>query len=299
VVVFFLVSGYIITQVLGRESPRVFLVRRFFRIYPLYIGAVLLQVLMEAAIGVPFRGIGVLAGQLSLFGDLFATPHALAGVEWTLRVEVLFYLLMAVLKAGGFVAGPRGGALPWLLAGLALGLFLMPRVPGHWAWCYAYLNLYGPFLLLGAFFALLQDGRTTPLATVAMFGLVLGGYQYLLPRLQPPTSHSPFALYGVLVFVLLWSLRERLRIGRTALWLSDATYPVYLFHNWLYLPLLGGWARVLPGAWLRHAATLATLLGFCMLCVWWVERPAIRLGRRLSARPAPPAPATAAAAGGA
>jgi peptidoglycan/LPS O-acetylase OafA/YrhL len=213
-------------------------------------------------------------------------------VEWTLRVEVLFYLLMAALKAAGCVTGPRARALPWILPALAVGLFLMPRVPGHWAWCYAYLNLYGPFLLLGAFFALLQDGRTSPLATVAMFGLVLGGYQYLLPRLQPPTSHSPFALYGVLVFVLLWSLRERIRIGGAAVWLSEATYPVYLFHNWLYVPLLGGWSLALPGLWWRHLATLATLLGFCLLCVGVLERPAIRLGRRVSKRlTAPAAPA--------
>ena len=47
VIVFFLISGYIITLVLQTEDVKVFLIKRIFRIYPLYVVAVL----MEAIIG--------------------------------------------------------------------------------------------------------------------------------------------------------------------------------------------------------------------------------------------------------
>lgn len=46
-VVFLLVSGYIITQVLQRERAGEFLLRR---IYPLYIAAVLTETLLAAAV---------------------------------------------------------------------------------------------------------------------------------------------------------------------------------------------------------------------------------------------------------
>lgn len=43
VVVFFLTSGYIITHVLSTEKPIEFLIKRAFRIYPLYAFAVIMQ----------------------------------------------------------------------------------------------------------------------------------------------------------------------------------------------------------------------------------------------------------------
>ena len=75
VVVFFLVSGYIITHVLQTERTLEFLVKRIFRIYPLYIVAVLLQYRSLSAAGHP-PDLSVLGAQLSLFGDFFR-PHQL------------------------------------------------------------------------------------------------------------------------------------------------------------------------------------------------------------------------------
>ena len=56
----------------------------------------MVAVLMEAAINSFFYGVfpdmSVLVPQLLLIGDFFGTPYSLGGVEWTLRVEVLFYV---------------------------------------------------------------------------------------------------------------------------------------------------------------------------------------------------------------
>jgi len=295
VVVFFLVSGYIITHVLQREDGRAFLIRRFFRIYPLFWCAVLFETTLAAWSGQPFRGWGVLLGQMSLFGDAFQVPHALAGVEWTLRVEVLFYLFMAALKVGGVIDGRWKAALPAVLVLGIVGLFLMPRVPGKWAWCYAYLNLYGPFLLLGALYYLVQSGRASAsLATGASLAVLLG-YWILLPQLQPPPSQSHFAFYGLIVFLVLWLRRDKLSIGPFGLLLSELTYPVYLFHNWLYEPIQRAVTRVLP-TW-SLIATLLGLLAFCWVTVRLVERPAIRIGQRLSARSRQPVPVSEMGAG--
>jgi hypothetical protein len=40
--------------------------------------------------------------QLLRDGDVFGTPYALVEVEWTLRVEVVFYIMIATLFAFRF-----------------------------------------------------------------------------------------------------------------------------------------------------------------------------------------------------
>ena len=50
VIVFFLTSGYIITHVLQKEETAEFIVKRIFRIYPLYIFAVITEALLARII---------------------------------------------------------------------------------------------------------------------------------------------------------------------------------------------------------------------------------------------------------
>ncbi len=58
----------------------------------------------------------ILIPQLLLIGDFFQTPHTLNGVEWTLRVEVLFYVFMLILRYTDLI-GKRENFLPWILVG--------------------------------------------------------------------------------------------------------------------------------------------------------------------------------------
>lgn len=67
VIVFFLVSGYIISQVLSVEQTTSFLIRRVFRIYPLYVIAVLIQIIVQKTWGT--LSLNLLVQQLLLIGD--------------------------------------------------------------------------------------------------------------------------------------------------------------------------------------------------------------------------------------
>ena len=131
VVVFFLVSGYIITHVLQRERTPEFLVLRAFRIYPLYVVAVLADYSLLLAQRGSWPPAHTLLPQLLLIGDLRGTPYALNGVEWTLRLEVTFYLLMAGCQMLGLVQARRGRALALLFAGLVVLLHASPPFPTH------------------------------------------------------------------------------------------------------------------------------------------------------------------------
>lgn len=103
IMVFFLVSGYIIPASLERRGcVRTFWVGRLFRIYPLW--AVVVTALLAADLaGVAqvrdFGSQGVLSAavaHVTLLQELLATPNLLL-VLWTLSYEMAFYLLVVAL----------------------------------------------------------------------------------------------------------------------------------------------------------------------------------------------------------
>lgn len=278
VVVFFLVSGYVITRVLLSEDAVTFAIRRAFRIYPLYVLAVVIEGVLHP---VPWQRMLL---QSTLLGDWLHTPLALAGVEWTLRIEILFYGLMAVLKMAGFIDGARMRMLPAVLFGLlALAWVSLPQ-PGKWVFSYGYLNLYGPFLLLGCFVFLYEQGRVRAWSCIAFCAAVILAYRMHIGSWQPAYVHRHFMEVALALAFLAWALRQRISIGRFGYAISELTYSVYLFHAWLYPVLLERVARVTGDGVLAHAVTLAALFGICRLATLLVERPAIASGRRLARR---------------
>ncbi|HEX2315489.1 MAG TPA: acyltransferase [Thermomonospora sp.] len=125
VMVFFLVSGYIIPASLERSgSLGRFWVGRVFRIYPLLLVALAATVLIAAGGLWPLRrGLtdldrwAVVLAHLTMLQDLVAVPNAL-NVLWTLSYEMVFYLLVAALfavglhrRSAGVAAGLAGAAL--------------------------------------------------------------------------------------------------------------------------------------------------------------------------------------------
>ncbi|MFI0537556.1 acyltransferase family protein [Streptomyces sp. WSLK1-3] len=103
IMVFFLVSGYIIPASLERRGcVRTFWIGRIFRVYPLW--AVVVTVLLAAhLLGVAelrdFGGrsaVTVLVAHATMLQELLGTPNVLL-VLWTLSYEMSFYLLVVAL----------------------------------------------------------------------------------------------------------------------------------------------------------------------------------------------------------
>ena len=103
IMVFFLVSGYIIPASLERRGcVRTFWIGRIFRLYPLW-AAVVTAVLALNLWGVAeIRGFGeqsaasVAVAHVTLLQELLGTPNLLL-VLWTLSYEMAFYLLVVAL----------------------------------------------------------------------------------------------------------------------------------------------------------------------------------------------------------
>ncbi|SDY54085.1 Peptidoglycan/LPS O-acetylase OafA/YrhL, contains acyltransferase and SGNH-hydrolase domains [Micromonospora pattaloongensis] len=120
VLVFFLVSGYVIPMSLERYgSLRRFWVGRIFRIYPAYlltVGAMLFLVVLglrKISAKLVDDPISAVLAHATMLQDLVGVP-SLVGVFWTLSYEMIFYVLMSAL----FVLGLHRRC-DWWAVGLA------------------------------------------------------------------------------------------------------------------------------------------------------------------------------------
>ncbi|WP_205625649.1 acyltransferase family protein [Actinomadura atramentaria] len=105
VLVFFLVSGYIIPASLERTgSVRRFWIGRLFRIHPMLLVAMAAAIVLSTAGGKPlsnrlgadYDALAVTLAHATMLQDLLGVP-SLINVLWTLSYEMVFYLLVVAL----------------------------------------------------------------------------------------------------------------------------------------------------------------------------------------------------------
>jgi peptidoglycan/LPS O-acetylase OafA/YrhL len=283
VVVFFLVSGYVIGHVLLKEATGEFLLKRFFRIYPLYVLAVLLQ------IGVayfyekqPLPTFGTVAAQLSLLGDWFQAPLTLNGVEWTLRLEIFFYGVMALIKSAGFL-NDRRRLLPMALVMITAVIYLLGPLPQGTFPYPDYISVFAPLLFLGLLALLVERGEFSASTFVLLSAAALGRLAFVTDQAHP-SGFAFFGAYAFAIFCTVWLARARLKSSRIVLILSSFTYSIYLFHNWAWDPmksvLQGANFGVLP----LDLQVLVAVLALCYVMSRTVERGGIALSSAILKR---------------
>jgi peptidoglycan/LPS O-acetylase OafA/YrhL len=293
--VFFLISGLVIPISLQAHTPARFLLARALRIYPTYLAALAVQVPLlwwnAQASGIPFAHAArtVLLNALLVF-DLAGLP-SLDWVNWTLCVELKFYLLAALLAA----ALRAGRLLPLFAAALAAlaleALWARAAVGGpdgsalHWL---SVEVVFLPFLLIGTLFNYRLRGR---LGVAPFLGCVAAMLAIFLAAWRLSAMAADFAgvvpnyLYALALFAALFALRNRARAAAPLDALAAISYPLYVTHG------LVGYSAL---RWLTEARGLpflpALALAFALVTVIAtllhvaVERPTIALGRRLAAR---------------
>ena len=232
VVAFFLVSGYIIIHVLQKESSVEFLIKRIFRIYPLYIVAVICQYIL-LTIEDQAPSLKILLQQTLLIGDFYATPYSIRGVEWTLRVEVVFYIFMALLASMNLMVKYKK-ALPYALVVATIFCRFIAPIPSGDIWSHGYLTIYGPFLFLGSMVYLYEKRQVSMGFLMFFTGLIFFQYCSLMAIYQKKWLDADFAMLAFLIFIVTWATRKYLKVTPLVMLMSEMTYAVYLFHNWIF-----------------------------------------------------------------
>jgi peptidoglycan/LPS O-acetylase OafA/YrhL len=207
VFVFFLVSGYIIPASLERKgSVRGFWTSRLFRLYPMYVLALVLAGAAYLTGYGTIRGAEHHPGQ-SVFAWLLMLPNLLTGpnvpnVTWTLSYEMVFYLLLVALFSWGVHRRSGWYATAFAVGAVALGGVLpmaaLTRWAGHAAHGGLALNLVADALVLGGI-ALAVSSRSV----LARVGASVAGLTALILVMVNQGSPSPWE--GCVILALMFT----------------------------------------------------------------------------------------------
>jgi peptidoglycan/LPS O-acetylase OafA/YrhL len=313
VLVFFVLSGYLIASSVlrpARFDVRGYMIRRALRILPLYYASLLVALILidpTPLLSGPGRA-DVAMHVVLLHGLARGMRYSIAGIWWTLTVEWLFYVFMAIV-AVTFRRSPYG----WLIAigMIVLGVvwrlvvfetststpdaaYLVQQLPGA-------ADLFGIGMLTalaartGAMPRLWRHVALRSALLVLSAGLVAGAMYVYYDR--KPGYWQDGAM------VVLWPLVLGVGVAGMLVCLTRATSPWHAVTRWTGLAYLGVISfgiylfhpfviEALDRAWFANGRTVSAL-PFILVALaatalvstvfhYVLERPAMHWGRRLA-----------------
>jgi len=293
VAVFFLISGFVIPFSLQKNRAGAFLTARAWRIYPTYIVCLGIGLLCVAAssrywgVAHAFDLHHVLLNAL-LLHNLAAAP-TLDAINWTLAVEIKFYLLAALCWRGMVRSRPLLlGAIALAVIGLNVALPLLPDHPAWRVWPQALaLDLnFVLFMLIGVLFHQHYQGllSTRALAVGAPLLLAAFGAAWGLSVRQAelPIIGKYYA-YALGVFALCYAARGHFRRNAVLDFLADISYPLYAVHALVGYTLI----KILMDRGLSFGPAVTLTLALVLALSWvlhrTVETTASAVGKRWAA----------------
>ncbi|MFH0130738.1 acyltransferase family protein [Variovorax sp. VaC1] len=297
VAIFFLISGFVIPFSLEKLGARRFLVARLLRIYPTYwvaSAAVLFVVWLSSKYwGQAFH---IETGRLianMLLVHIETGQMTTDLVNWTLAIEVKFYLVAMLLW-------PLIRRRPVLvIIGFALLMLVYFRcVPKAWnvvpmgtlQVALTSTNtqlLFLPFLFIGTLFHLELTKKISPKVLAGSAIVVLLIFLAMWKRTpwyaQAASSAMNYS-YALALFSLCYVLRSRFRANRVLDFFADVSYPLYIVHSLIGYTairfLMANGMSFVPAALLAFSAAVAV----AYLIHRTVELPTAALGKRLGRR---------------
>lgn len=293
VALFFMISGFVVPFSIGGDRPLAhFAVSRLFRLYPAFWLALAGLATMAWLAGEP-PGIAAVLANMTMAPTLFGQPW-LSPIHWTLFIELVFYVLIALLFSLGRLR--HVGALTVL--GLALvAATVLPvwlRTHGVVNLPVQYLGMHLSFLFLGLLVRLWlvegeQRARISVIAlALAQVAAVLSVSDFSLARGDNFIMEgcTPVLAAYVLAFV---TFLAAIRFGRprslTLARIGVISYSMYLFHGtvnaivYRLLPLTGQ---------IGDVAVMLICVALTLLVSWLVyrivEHPMIMRGRTIGFR---------------
>lgn len=233
VYIFFAISGFVILPTVLAYRPGDFALRRFIRIYPLFLAGTLAFVILNALTDTrPELRDPVDIFHALTFTNLFAGTEQLTPNAWSLSFEAVFYAL-ACLGCLAWTKGHRGLGLAVAVASL---LFLA-HFPG------AIYFLIG----MGAFVAhrrglvrRLPRRGVAELAVLAILTYVASRRFFAYVPADALDEWAQLTMLFTAAYILLAvepdSLTARLLSARPAQFLGTISYSLYLVHPYFYLP---------------------------------------------------------------
>lgn len=281
--IFFLISGFVIAKSAIEESTRAFAIRRAFRIIPAFAATILLVMCIDSlTAGLrPFRDY-LLA--LTMVGYMTIPQVIVIGVAWTLLIEVVFYIGMAVVAPLLKHRFPALGVLA--LGGMVLVVIARAKLHGDSFFLFAATVAYVPLLILGVIGYLWNSGRVGVVQGVllglANFAVFMFGLQEIhTAYYKADNSYLVSVFYALAIF---WLAFRATQVPRFLKFVGDISYSLYLLHGivgglviqWL-LPMFSPPLRPLAPLFALAASIAASYAMYRS-----IERPCIAKARSLT-----------------
>ncbi len=271
---FFLLSGYLVTSsVLKNPIWSSFLTIRSFRILPAYYLAFVLYSTLKVLDGSSYTFNETLM-YLTLSGYVVQLEPTLMGVEWTLRIEVLFYALaVACLYIHQVVATKlRLQRFHGIVCLLAIQLSMLAVTP--------YLvgdqrpSTFGQCIIIGILIRTTEKYSFPWKYAILLTSLLIA--ETTLHIGIDKFDNIPFFALATVVVLVLKSMNIRLSstLSIIVTVAANCTYSIYLYHNWALRQFLK----------MSHWSFIAILVFLILTYLTYqlIERPLNNLGRKLA-----------------
>jgi len=287
VAIFFVLSGFVITAVIGRQRISAgflgrFALRRMIRLdipYWLNIALALAMMMLAARMGIhqPRVQLAQVAAHLVYLQDILGYEE-ISRVYWTLCLEVQFYLALILLLWSAqslHVQWSRFIALFLSLMGLSV-LANMNWIPTPRGSMFSYWWAFGLGALCYWTLMRLVAARYFAVACAVVACSTLGRHG--------DWRLTATATTGLLFIAWRWDLMDRWLADRISQFLGRISYSLYLFH-----PLVGWSAQSFALRFLNQWSALSVGIAASLLSSWlayrFVERPSISLSHRVNLEP--------------
>lgn len=290
VVLFFLVSGFIITYASMQESLREFCIKRVFRIFPALAAALLVAAFVQWL--ARFLHLGALTGlnaiswkdyaQALFLLDMIVGERQVIVVTWSLVPEIMFYLLCAL-----FLVPTRRS--PEKATYLMIGCWLVFELVAAGTPVLARMKYFSPYiamLLLGRAIYLADSGIVGWRKGAPMMSLIVVLFILIYTNAHKNVFFegpvAPAASYALVVCVFLAAMTYGFKaVPRFISFLADISLSLYLLH----LPI-GMFVNTLAvSRGVPFSVSLPVSVLACLAISWlsfnFVERPSQRLARKI------------------
>jgi peptidoglycan/LPS O-acetylase OafA/YrhL len=306
VAVFFVLSSYLITELLLREHERndridvsAFYARRALRIWPLYFFFLILMLIVEPRLGMPGIPAADVPWYLAFLGNWQIVwngqiPRSAAQILWTVAIEEQFYLLWPLLIA--FVSPKRLGWMCALLlllgqlARLALVASGAPYHAIHFHTCVQFDAIaWGGLLAVAVRNGAFANWPRFARSTMFVGGGVLAIATQRFLAEDKPFAAWPMAAYPLFAIAALSIVGGAIRSGDEPSWLTHPwlvrlgkiSYGLYIWHLLaIVLTYKFGWCP--PQSMWTSLYALPVTVGLAELSYQWIERPFLRWKEQFS-----------------
>lgn len=283
VTLFFLVTGYLMPLMTERYSRKGFLVNRFFRIFPvLFVAMIVFGVFVWATQGIKFGVSSYLASWTLTYLIFGVVP--VAGVLWTLVIEVLFYACAGLV--GKFSLHKL-----FLLQAILLAIILASTkfTSAYFLMLAAIQAKYLLVITVGSAIFLAEKEVEVNRKISLVFGsfvLAYLGFQLYKIGHEDVSTYNNLGTHLLALFLFLsfyWAGRFGIfhKLPSVLYWLADLAYPIYFLHTAIGLGSMALVRSFSSNPFVMLAVAIVSSIILSWLLHKFVELPSVARGRDL------------------